>query len=101
LKLYAILSGWYVTESPFTFMNEENNDIIAMVCYNKNFIDISLYNQWDVKKIKSKGLSKKLDENHPFFRDPYRAYADYLYSSAAIMNKKIEFYSSIAYTILK
>ncbi|CAI2168849.1 3130_t:CDS:2 [Funneliformis geosporum] len=30
-----------------------------------------------------------------------RAYADYLYSSAAIMNKKIEFYSSIAYTVLK
>ena len=43
----------------------------------------------------------KLDENYLFFRDLYREYADYLYSSAAIMNKKIEFYSSIAYTILK
>ena len=74
---------------------------MSTVCYDKNFIDISLYNQWDAKKVKSKGLSKKLDENHPFFRDLYRAYADYLYSSAAIMNKKIEFYSSITFTVLK
>ena len=53
------------------------------------------------KKVKSKGLSKKLDENHPFFRDLCRAHADYLNSSAAILNKNLEFYNSIMYTILK
>ncbi len=25
-KLYAILSGWYATESPFTFINTPNDD---------------------------------------------------------------------------
>ncbi|CAG8765714.1 2004_t:CDS:2, partial [Funneliformis caledonium] len=53
------------------------------------------------KKIRSKGLSKKLDRNHPLFRDFYRASVDYLNSSAAILNKNLEFYNSIAYTVLK
>jgi len=72
-----------------------------VVCHIRDFIDISLNNQWNAKKVKSKGLSKKLDENHPFFRDLYRAHADYLNSSAAILDKNLEFYNSITYTILK
>ncbi|POG56038.1 hypothetical protein GLOIN_2v1739631, partial [Rhizophagus irregularis DAOM 181602=DAOM 197198] len=67
----------------------------------KNIIDISLKDQWSAKKVECKGISKKLDDNHPFYRDLYRAYADYLNSSAAILNKNMEFYSSISYTVIK
>ena len=35
------------------------------------------------------------------FRDFYRASVDYLNSNATILNKNLEFYNSIAYTILK
>ena len=75
--------------------------IISTVCHDKNFIDISLKNQWSIEKVKSKGLSKKLDDKHPFFRDLYRAYTDYLNSGAALLNRNLEFYNSITYTILK
>ena len=60
-----------------------------------------LNNKWNAEKIRSKGLSKKLDENHLFFQDLYRAYVDNLNLGAAILNKNLEFYGSIAYTILK
>jgi len=42
-----------------------------------------------------------LDDKHPFFRDLYRAYTDYLNSGAALLNRNLEFYNSITYTILK
>ncbi|CAG8770700.1 15517_t:CDS:1, partial [Dentiscutata heterogama] len=58
-------------------------------------------NKWDVSKIKSTGLSKKLDSEHPFFLDLHRAYADYLNSKTALINKKLEFYNSISYSILE
>ena len=76
-------------------------DIIFTIYYVENFIDISLNNKWNTEKVKSKGLSKKLDGNHPLLRDFYRATVDYLNSSAAILNKNLEFYNSIAYTVLK
>ncbi|CAB4441432.1 unnamed protein product [Rhizophagus irregularis] len=104
--LYSILSDWYATESPFTFTSIQNNDnesddITFGVSNFKNIIDISLKDQWSAKKVECKGILKKLDDNHPFYRDLYRAYADYLNSSAAILNKNMEFYSSISYTVIK
>jgi hypothetical protein len=36
-----------------------------------------------------------------FFRDLYKAYGDYLDSKAAILNIDLEFYESIAYTIIR
>ncbi|UZO15716.1 uncharacterized protein OCT59_007132 [Rhizophagus irregularis] len=104
--LYSILSDWYATESSFTFTSIQNNDnesddITFGVSNFKNIIDISLKDQWSAKKVECKGISKKLDDNHPFYRDLYRAYADYLNSSAAILNKNMEFYSSISYTVIK
>lgn len=37
-KLYTILSGWYATESPFTFVNEEDDGKFYLLIYNKNQI---------------------------------------------------------------
>ncbi|RIA94544.1 hypothetical protein C1645_817803 [Glomus cerebriforme] len=82
LKLYTILSGWYVTESPnTTFTNIQNDE--------------------GESDVRSKNPSKKLDENYPYFRDIYRAYADYLNSRAAILNNSLTFYNSITYIIFK
>ena len=75
---------------------------IDTICHNENFIDISLSNRWNTNDIKSiPGLTKKLDLNNPFFRDLYKAYSDHLGSKSALLNKDLEFYGSIAYTILK
>ncbi|RIA83963.1 hypothetical protein C1645_832989 [Glomus cerebriforme] len=103
LKLYTIILGWYITESPnTTFTNIQNDeDIIFTICHVENFIDISLNNQWNAKKVRSKDLLKKLDENHPYFQDLYRAYDDYLNSRTAILNNSLTFYNSIAYTVFK
>ncbi|CAG8553066.1 8312_t:CDS:2 [Gigaspora rosea] len=53
------------------------------------------------EKVKSVGLSKNLDINHPFFQDLCKTYADYLNSSTILINKKLEFYNSITYTVLE
>ena len=42
-----------------------------------------------------------ITNHNTFFRDLYRAYVDYLDSKAAILNIDLEFYESIAYTILR
>jgi hypothetical protein len=75
---------------------------IGTVCHNKNCIDILLSNRWDTNKIKSiPSLKKKLDTNNPFFQDLYRVYSDHLGSKEALLNKDLEFYGSIQYTVLK
>lgn len=71
------------------------------VCHDENFIDISFSNKWNNKKVRSMGLSKKLDADHPFFRDLYEAYTGFLDSKATLLNKNLEFYGSITYTVIK
>jgi hypothetical protein len=72
------------------------------VCHNKIFIDITLGNRWNTNKIKSiPGLSKKLNINNPLFRDLYRAYSDHLGLKSSLLNRSLEFYGSIAYTVLR
>ncbi|CAG8821183.1 3116_t:CDS:1, partial [Cetraspora pellucida] len=73
----------------------------TVVCHDKNFIDISFSGKWNNSKVESVGLSKSLDTKHPFFQDLYKAYDDYLNSKAALINKKLEFYNSIMYTVLE
>ncbi|KAF0538291.1 hypothetical protein F8M41_007976 [Gigaspora margarita] len=46
-------------------------------------------------------LSKNLNIKHPFFQDLYKAYDDYLNSKAALINKRLEFYNLIMYTVLE
>lgn len=46
-------------------------------------------------------LSKKLDDNHPFFQDLSRSYLEHFGSKAALLNRKLDFYDSIAYTVLR
>ena len=76
-------------------------DVIVTICHIKNFIDISLNNKWNTEKVRSNGLSKKLNKKHPLFQDLYRAYTNCLNSNATILNKSLEFYGSITYTVLK
>jgi hypothetical protein len=75
---------------------------IETVCHNENFIDITLSNRWNINYIKSiPGLTKKLNIDNPFFRDLYIAYSNHLGSKSALLNKDLEFYNSIAYTVLR
>ena len=71
------------------------------MCQDKNFINILFGNQWSIKKIKSMGLSKRIDDKHPFFRDLSKLYLDHFESKGALLNKKLDFYDSITYTVLK
>ncbi|CAG8795595.1 14197_t:CDS:1, partial [Racocetra persica] len=50
---------------------------------------------------KSIDLSKNLDVEHPFFQDLYSVYADYLNSRTLLVNRHLEFYNSITYTVLE
>ncbi|CAG8640164.1 22984_t:CDS:2 [Cetraspora pellucida] len=86
-KVLKLAFSLTMTESHYkelqeTLENEREMLIQAniVVCYDKNFIDISLNNKWNNNKVKNAGLSKNLDVKHPFFRDFHRAYADYLNS---------------------
>ncbi|CAG8780542.1 8882_t:CDS:2, partial [Cetraspora pellucida] len=101
-----MLSSWYATAMKslpiFTSnQNVENESKDIVICYNKNFIDISLNNKWNNNKVKNAGLSKNLDVKHLFFQDFHRAYANYLNLKVAILHKNIEFYNSITYTVLE
>ncbi|CAB4423298.1 unnamed protein product [Rhizophagus irregularis] len=80
---------------------EDERDDSITVCHDGNFIDISFSNKWNNKKVRSMGLSKKLDADHPFFRDLYEAYTGFLDSKATLLNKNLEFYGSITYTVIK
>ncbi|CAB4428340.1 unnamed protein product [Rhizophagus irregularis] len=101
-KLHTILSGWYATENSSIMDADQNENSEDTVCHNENFIDLKLGNQRNIKKIKSiPGLTKKLDTNNPFFQDLYKVYRDQLGSKAALLNKNLEFYGSIAYTVLR
>ncbi|RGB21654.1 hypothetical protein C1646_777582 [Rhizophagus diaphanus] len=93
-NIYKILTGWYATE------NSSNNNI-AICCHDNNFVDIILINQWDAKKVNEMGLSKKLDDKHPFFRDLSISYMEHFKSNGMLLNRKLEFYNSISYTIIK
>ncbi|CAB4423898.1 unnamed protein product [Rhizophagus irregularis] len=104
--LRTIFSGWYATESLSITINNQKNvederDDSITVCHDGNFIDISFSNKWNNKKVRSMGLSKKLDADHPFFRDLYEAYTGFLDSKATLLNKNLEFYGSITYTVIK
>uniref|UniRef100_U9UVI7 BAH domain-containing protein n=1 Tax=Rhizophagus irregularis (strain DAOM 181602 / DAOM 197198 / MUCL 43194) TaxID=747089 RepID=U9UVI7_RHIID len=104
--LRTIFSGWYATESLSITINNQKNvederDDSITVCHDENFIDISFSNKWNNKKVRSMGLSKKLDADHPFFRDLYEAYTGFLDSKATLLNKNLEFYGSITYTVIK
>jgi hypothetical protein len=41
-------------------------------------MEVAIKDQWSAKKVECKGVSKKLADNHPFYQNLYRAYADYL-----------------------
>ncbi|EXX53839.1 hypothetical protein GLOIN_2v1880882 [Rhizophagus irregularis DAOM 181602=DAOM 197198] len=69
--------------------------------HNSNFIDISLNSRWSAKKVNDRKLSKKLDYKHPFFQDISVSYREHFNSKEAILNRKLEFYNSISYTVLK
>ncbi|CAG8473997.1 17064_t:CDS:2 [Racocetra persica] len=58
-------------------------------------------NKWNNNKVRNAGLSKNLDVEHPFFQDLHRAYSDYLNSRAELLYRNLEFYNSIAYTVLE
>ncbi|CAB4415967.1 unnamed protein product [Rhizophagus irregularis] len=77
----------------------DNN--ITICCHDNNFVDITLINQWDAKKVNEVGLSKKLDDKHPFFRDLSISYMEHFKSNGMLLNRKLEFYNSISYTIIK
>ncbi|CAG8804245.1 25377_t:CDS:2, partial [Gigaspora margarita] len=104
-NFYTILSGLYATENQSVYMNDQNiedesNDV-TIVCHNKNFIDISLSGKWNNNKVKGMSLSKNLNIKNPFFQDLYKAYDNYLNSKAALINKRLEFYNLIMYTVLE
>ncbi|KAF0558424.1 hypothetical protein F8M41_009314 [Gigaspora margarita] len=80
---------------------EDRSNNVTIVCYDKNFIDISLSGKWNNNKVKSMSLSKNLNIKHLFFQDLYKAYNDYLNSKAALINKRLEFYNLIMYTVLE
>ncbi|CAG8729674.1 4261_t:CDS:2 [Cetraspora pellucida] len=88
-SLYTILSNWYVMENLSVYTNDQSIE---------NRSDSNTVNN---SKVESVGLSKSLDTKHPFFQDLYKAYDDYLNSKAALINKKLEFYNLIMYTVLE
>ncbi|CAG8705218.1 2315_t:CDS:2 [Rhizophagus irregularis] len=105
-NIYTILTAWYATENFNTinsqeFEDKQDDDNITICCHNSNFIDISLNSRWSAKKVNDRGLSKKLDYKHPFFQDISVSYREHFNSKEAILNRKLEFYNSISYTILK
>ncbi|PKC54996.1 hypothetical protein RhiirA1_446940 [Rhizophagus irregularis] len=105
-NIYTILTAWYATENFNTinsqeFEDKQDDDNITICCHNSNFIDISLNSRWSAKKVNDRGLSKKLDYKHPFFQDISVSYREHFNSKEAILNRKLEFYNSISYTVLK
>ncbi|RIA86452.1 hypothetical protein C1645_829272 [Glomus cerebriforme] len=70
-NIYKILTSWYAIENLSSIINKEFeehvNNNITICYYDNNFVDIILINQQNAKKINEMGLSKKLDDKHPFF----------------------------------
>ncbi|CAI2193619.1 8903_t:CDS:1, partial [Funneliformis geosporum] len=47
------------------------------------------------------GLSKRLDDKYPLFQNLSRSYLEHFESKAALLNRKVDFYNSITYTIIE
>ncbi|CAI2187460.1 10629_t:CDS:2, partial [Funneliformis geosporum] len=70
-NLCLILLDWYVTENPHTFMSEQE------------FKD------------------ENDNDKHPLFQNLSKSYLEHFELRAALLNRKVDFYNSIAYTILE
>jgi len=69
-------------------------------CHNPYFIDIVLRNSWTKNDLLQEGWQQKLTTEHPLYFDLVKTYNKHLGDGATFLNRRLQFYNYITYTVL-